>query len=54
MDRMTLRQTAFAMRYRTDPEARRRVVPEPLEIVEPVVNYEFIGARPAAARIRCS
>lgn len=28
--------------YRTDPEALRRVVPEPLEIVEPVVKYEFI------------
>ena len=32
----------FIIRYRTDPEALRRVVPEPLEIVEPVVNYEFI------------
>ncbi len=30
------------IRYRTDPEALRRAVPEPLEIVEPVVNYEFI------------
>lgn len=30
------------IRYRTDPEALRAVVPEPLEIVEPVVNYEFI------------
>ncbi len=28
--------------YRTDPEALRRVVPEPLEIVEPLVKYEFI------------
>jgi len=28
--------------YRTDPEALRAVVPEPLEIVEPIVNYEFI------------
>lgn len=28
--------------YRTDPEALRAVVPEPLEIVEPVVKYEFI------------
>ncbi|MDQ8000532.1 MAG: acetoacetate decarboxylase family protein, partial [Pseudomonadota bacterium] len=25
--------------YRTDPEALRAVVPEPLEIVEPVVKY---------------
>ena len=28
--------------YRTDPEALRAVVPEPLEIVEPVVKCEFI------------
>jgi len=28
--------------YRTDPAALRAVVPEPLEIVEPVVKYEFI------------
>lgn len=28
--------------YRTDMEALRAVVPEPLEIVEPVVKYEFI------------
>ena len=28
--------------YRTDPEALRAVVPEPLEIAEPVVKYEFI------------
>ncbi len=28
--------------YRTDPEALRAVVPEPLEIIEPVVKYEFI------------
>ena len=32
----------FIIRYRTDPEALRRVVPEPLELTEPVVNYEFI------------
>jgi len=32
----------FIIRYRTDPEALRRVVPAPLEIIEPVVNYEFI------------
>lgn len=30
------------IKYRTDPDALRAVVPEPLEIVEPVVNYEFI------------
>jgi acetoacetate decarboxylase len=28
--------------YRTDREALERVVPEPLEIVEPIVKYEFI------------
>src|SRR5260221_10950004 len=28
--------------YRTDPEALAAVVPEPLEVVEPVVKYEFI------------
>ena len=28
--------------YRTDPEALRAVVPEPLEIVNPIVKYEFI------------
>lgn len=28
--------------YRTDPEALRAVVPEPLELGEPIVNYEFI------------
>lgn len=28
--------------YRTDPDALRAMVPEPLEIVEPVVKYEFI------------
>jgi len=32
----------FIIQYRTDPEALRRVVPEPLELTEPVVNYEFI------------
>ncbi len=32
----------FIIRYRTDPDLLRRVVPEPLEIVAPVVNYEFI------------
>jgi acetoacetate decarboxylase len=28
--------------YRTDPAALERVVPKPLEIVEPLVKYEFI------------
>jgi len=28
--------------YRTDPEALRAVVPEPLELTDPVVKYEFI------------
>jgi acetoacetate decarboxylase len=28
--------------YRTDPEALAEVVPEPLEIDEPIVKYEFI------------
>jgi acetoacetate decarboxylase len=28
--------------YRTDIDALRRVVPEPLEIIEPLVKYEFI------------
>jgi len=32
----------FIIRYRTDSAALRRVVPEPLEMIEPVVNYEFI------------
>jgi len=32
----------FIIQYRTDPEALRRIVPEPLELTEPVVNYEFI------------
>lgn len=32
----------FIIRYRTDPDALRRVVPEPLEVIDPVVNYEFI------------
>jgi acetoacetate decarboxylase len=32
----------FIIQDRTDPEALRRIVPEPLEVNEPVVNYEFI------------
>src|SRR5260370_5375862 len=32
----------FVITYRTDPEALAAVVPEPLEVVEPIVTYEFI------------
>ncbi|MCK1621072.1 acetoacetate decarboxylase [Bradyrhizobium sp. 159] len=32
----------FIIQYRTDPDALRRIVPEPLEVTEPVVNFEFI------------
>ncbi len=32
----------FVITYRTDPEALRSVVPEPLQITDPVVKYEFI------------
>ena len=32
----------FVITYRTDPEALRAVVPEPLEVPEPLVKYEFI------------
>jgi len=32
----------FIISYRTDPDRLRAVVPEPLEVVTPVVNYEFI------------
>jgi acetoacetate decarboxylase len=28
--------------YRTDREALERMVPEPLEVVEPIVKYELI------------
>ena len=28
--------------YRTDPDALRAVVPEPLEFTDPIVKYEFI------------
>ena len=28
--------------YRTDIDALHRVVPEPLEVIEPIVKYEFI------------
>lgn len=29
--------------YRTDPEALRKLIPAPLELVEPVVKFEFIN-----------
>lgn len=32
----------FTITYRTDMEALRAVVPEPLELIEPIVKYEFI------------
>ncbi|WP_249151819.1 acetoacetate decarboxylase family protein, partial [Bradyrhizobium liaoningense] len=32
----------FVITYRTDPEALAAIVPEPLEVAEPVVKYEFI------------
>ena len=32
----------FIITYRTDPEALRHVVPEPLEINDPIVKFEFI------------
>lgn len=32
----------FIVTYRTDPDALRAVVPEPLEIVDPLVKFEFI------------
>src|ERR1700722_19007646 len=32
----------FIITYRTDPEALAAVVPEPLEVIGPVVKYEFI------------
>lgn len=32
----------FVITYRTDPDKLREVVPEPLEIAEPLVKYEFI------------
>lgn len=32
----------FVITYRTDPDRLRAVVPEPLEVVDPVVKYEFI------------
>src|SRR5258707_15386402 len=32
----------FIITYRTDPEALAKVVPEPLEITDSIVKYEFI------------
>jgi acetoacetate decarboxylase len=32
----------FVIEYRTDPDALRAVVPEPLEISDPLVKFEFI------------
>lgn len=32
----------FIISYRTDPDLLRAVVPEPLTIKDPIVNFEFI------------
>jgi acetoacetate decarboxylase len=32
----------FIITYRTDPDALKAVVPEPLEVSQPIVKYEFI------------
>jgi acetoacetate decarboxylase len=32
----------FIVTYRTDPEALRAVIPEPLEMTDPIVKFEFI------------
>lgn len=32
----------FIITYRSDPEALQRLIPAPLEIVEPVARFEFI------------
>ena len=32
----------FIISYRTDPAALEKIVPKPLEIIEPIVKYEFI------------
>ena len=32
----------FIIRYRTEPDRLRAVVPEPLQLVDPIVNFEFI------------
>lgn len=36
------RREFLVVTYRTDMDALRAVVPEPLEVVEPLVKYEFI------------
>ena len=37
-----MRREFLIITYRTDMDALRAVVPEPLEVVEPLVKYEFI------------
>ena len=37
-----MRREFMVITYRTDMDALRAVVPEPLEVVEPLVKYEFI------------
>src|SRR5213595_3949380 len=37
-----VRREFMIITYRTDPDALRAVVPERLEVVEPLVKYEFI------------
>jgi acetoacetate decarboxylase len=37
-----MRREFLVITYRTDMDALRAVVPEPLEVVEPLVKYEFI------------
>jgi len=32
----------FIVTYRTDPDALRAVIPAPLEMIDPIVKYEFI------------
>jgi acetoacetate decarboxylase len=32
----------FTIKYETDLDALKRIVPEPLEVTDPVVNFEFI------------
>ncbi len=40
----------FIITYRTDPEALRAVVPEPLEVTEPIVKSACL-TQPASATI---
>jgi hypothetical protein len=37
-----INRECFIIQYRSDPEKLRRIVPEPLELAEAVVNCEFI------------